>query len=194
MKPIGVGVLGSTNGTDLQGIIDAIEKKELNATIGLVVSDQKEAFILKRAERHQIPFLCVERKNFPDKKSFNAELASQMKKSGVELVLLIGYKRILTKEFLDAFPGRVLNIHPSLLPAFAGKFGQDVHQTVLDAGVKVSGATLHFVTEEVDAGPILLQKAVEIAENETAETLKQKVQKIEQELFLKAIPLFAKET
>ena len=122
---------------------------------------------------------------------FDAALAKELQKQNVELVLLIGYNKVLSKPFLDAFPNAILNVHPSLLPAFCGKFDRNVHEEVLRAGVKVSGATVHLVTEEIDNGPILLQKAVDVADNETPDSLKQKVQSLEQELLLKAIRLFS---
>ncbi len=190
-KLVVVGVLGSTKGSDMQAIIEAIERKELNARIGLVVSNKKDAFILERAKRHNIPALFVDSKAFSSLEEFDMEMAERFKKAKAELVLLIGYNKILTKPFLDSFPNRILNIHPSLLPAFGGAFDQNVHEAVLKAGVKVSGATLHLVTEDIDRGPIVMQKAVEIEKGETADSLKQKVQKAEQELLIQAIESFA---
>ncbi len=190
LPPICIGVLGSTKGSDMQAIIDSIESKTLNAKIGLVVADNP-AYILERAKKHSIPHLLIDPKSFPTKAAFNSAIAQKMKAAGVELILLIGYKRIVTKELIEAFPHSVLNIHPSLLPAFPGKFDGDVHQEVLDAGVKLSGATLHIVTEDVDNGPIFSQEAVAIENNETSDSLKGKVQKLEQNMLMEAIRAYA---
>ncbi|MDO8625623.1 MAG: phosphoribosylglycinamide formyltransferase [Candidatus Diapherotrites archaeon] len=186
-----VGVLASTRGTDLQAIIDAIESKQLNAKIGLVIANKPDAFILERAKKHAITGLFVDPKSFPSREAYDTHLALEMKKNGVQFVLCIGYNKIITKPLIDAFENRILNVHPSLLPAFAGKFDADVHQDVLDAGVKVSGATVHIVTKEVDAGPIVAQRAVSIEEGETRESLKSKVQAIEGEMLVDAIRKFA---
>ena len=133
--------------------------------------------------------MCIPSKG-RDREDFDREVAGLLEENGVELVLLIGYMRFLSKWFVDKYENRIMNIHPSLLPAFAGGMDLDVHQVILDHAVKVTGATLHFVDEGADTGPIILQKAVPVEENETKETLKPKVQKAEQEIILKAIQLF----
>lgn len=186
-KRVCVGVIGSTKGTDMQAIIDAIESHALNAQIGMVISDVSDAFILERARTHHLPAHFVDRKSFPSRDMFDAAIAQKMREANVDIILLIGYKRIVSKPLLDAFPHRIWNIHPSLLPAFNGKFDADVHQDVLNAGVKVSGATLHIVTADVDKGPILSQQTVPIMENETSSSLKQKVQAVEMDMLVSAI-------
>ncbi|MDD5162758.1 MAG: phosphoribosylglycinamide formyltransferase [Candidatus ainarchaeum sp.] len=185
-----IGVLASTKGSDLQAVIDAIAAKKLSAQIACVVSNKADAFALERAKKHGIEAIFLNPKNFKSKEEFDLQLVKELEKRKVELVLLIGYNKILTKIFVDAFRNRAMNIHPSLLPSFKG-WDKDVHKEVLDSGVKVTGCTLHFLSEEADSGPIVMQKAVAVAENETVDSLKAKVQKAEQEVIIKAIKLFA---
>ena len=191
MKKLRVAVLGSTRGTDLQAVIDAIEAGALNAEITVVISNKQDAFILERARNHGIQSLFIDSHDFESREEFDKKLVAELQKRKVELVLLIGYMKIVTRPFVEAFKNKIMNIHPSLLPAFAGGMDRDVHKTILDAGVKVTGCTLHFVTEDVDAGPIILQKAVPVAENETVDSLKEKVQAAEQGIIVKAVQLFA---
>lgn len=185
-----IGVLGSTSGTDVQAVIDEIENGRLDAEITVVVSNKPDAFILERAKKHGINAVCIPSKG-REREEFDREVAKLLDENGVELILLIGYMRFLSPWFVHKYENKTMNIHPSLLPAFAGGMDLDVHQAILDYGVKVTGATLHFVDEGADTGPIILQKAVYIDEDETKETLKPKVQQAEQEIILKAIRLFA---
>jgi len=181
-----LGVLGSTKGTDMQAIIDAIETGKLDAEIAVVISNKKEAYILERARKHGLNAVFINPKG-KTREEFDREVDKELEKQGVELVLLIGYMRIMSPWFVKKWYGKAMNIHPSLLPAFGGGMDKDVHQAVLDFGCKVSGCTLHFVTEEVDSGPIIAQKCVPIEEDETVDSLKAKVQAAEQEIILKAI-------
>ena len=181
-----LGVLGSTKGTDMQAIIDAIEAGKLDAEIAVVISNKKEAYILERARKHGLNAVFINPKG-KTREEFDREVDKELEKQGVELVLLIGYMRIMSPWFVKKWYGKAMNIHPSLLPAFGGGMDKDVHQAVLDFGCKVSGCTLHFVTEEVDSGPIIAQKCVPIEEDETVDSLKAKVQAAEQEIILKAI-------
>ncbi len=192
MTKLILGVLASTKGTDCQRVIDAIEAKELDARIACVVSNKKEAFALERARKHGIEAIFLNPKEFSSKDEFDQQLVRVLQERKVELVLLIGYNKFLSKPFIDAFRNRIMNIHPSLLPAFKG-WDRNVHEDVLKAGVKESGCTLFFVDEDPDAGPIILKKAVSIVENETVDSLKEKVQKAEQEIILKGIKLFGEE-
>jgi phosphoribosylglycinamide formyltransferase-1 len=189
MDKLKIGVLGSTSGTDLQGVIDEIEKGALEAEISVVICNKPGAFILERSGKHGLKSVCIESKGL-EREDFDREVAEILEENDVQLILLIGYMRFLSKWFVDKYANKIMNIHPSLLPAFAGGMDLDVHQEILDHGVKVTGATLHFVDEGADTGPIILQKAVDIAEDETKETLKEKVQKAEQEIILRAIRLF----
>ena len=187
---IHLAVLASTRATDMQAIIDAINAKKLNAKISVVVSNKKDAYALERARKHGIDAVFVDSKG-KEREEFDKEVDNALHKHKVDLILLIGYMRILSSWFVNKWKNKIMNIHPSLLPAFAGGMDKDVHQEVLNAGVKFTGATLHFVAEDIDSGPIILQKKVVVEENETVDTLKEKVQKAEQEIILKAIKLFA---
>jgi phosphoribosylglycinamide formyltransferase-1 len=189
-KMLNIAVLGSTKGTDMEGIIDAIQKGELSAVLSLVISDRKGAYILERAKNNGIPALFVNPKNFGTREDFDREIVKKLREKKVDLVLLIGYMRILSSYFVSQFRNRVMNIHPSLLPAFAGGMDLDVHKLVIDQGIKVTGCTLHFVDEGTDTGPIIMQKTVEVKGNDTPQTLKQKIQEAEQEAIIEAIKLF----
>ena len=187
---INIGVLGSTKGTDLQAILDAIHSKKLNATVSTVISNRKNAYILDRAKDHDVPFYFISHKG-KDRKDFDAEMTGVLKKHEVDLVLLIGFMRILSSSFCREWRNRILNVHPSLLPKYAGGMDTNVHEEVLKNKDKETGCTIHFVTDELDSGPILIQKKCAVEEGDTVETLKSKVQILEGEAFLEAIPLMA---
>ncbi|MCQ4034378.1 phosphoribosylglycinamide formyltransferase [Kaistella montana] len=181
MKNIVILVSGS--GSNLQRIIDAIEQGEIpNAKIDLVVAD-RECFGLQRAENHGIKNILIKRG-----KTFSENLAKEIPEN-TDLIVLAGFLSILNKEFVENFKGKIINIHPSLLPKFGGKgmWGHHVHEAVLEAKEKESGATVHFVTPGIDEGEIILQKSFEISEGETVETLAQKIHQVEYEIFPKAI-------
>jgi len=186
---LNIGVLGSTKGTDLQAVIDSIEAKELNAKISVVVSNKENAYILERARKHNIDAVFIDSKG-KEREEFDREVSKELEKHRVNLILAIGYMRILSPWFVNKYKNRIMNIHPSLLPAFAGGMDKDVHAEVLKSGVKETGCTLHFVTEEVDSGPIIVQKKVKVDKNETVDSLKEKVQKAEQEIIVKALKLY----
>ncbi|OYT58004.1 MAG: phosphoribosylglycinamide formyltransferase [Candidatus Aenigmatarchaeota archaeon] len=187
---LNIGILASTRGTDMQAVIDAIERGELDAKISVVISNKKDAYALERARKHNIKAVFLEAKG-KEREEFDREVAKILDENGVELILLIGYMRYLSKWFVDKYRNKIMNIHPSLLPAFAGGMDKNVHAEILKYGCKVSGCTLHFVDEGADTGPIIAQKAVPIEEGETVDSLKEKVQKAEQEIIIKAIKLFA---
>jgi len=187
---INIGVLGSTKGTDLQAILDAIHSKKLSATVSTVISNRKNAYILDRAKDHSVPFYFISHKG-KDRKDFDAEMTEVLKKHEVDLVLLIGFMRILSSSFCREWRDRILNVHPSLLPKYAGGMDTNVHEEVLKNREKETGCTIHFVTDELDSGPILIQKKCAVEEGDTVETLKSKVQILEGEAFLEAIPLMA---
>ena len=186
---LNIGVLASTKATDLQAVIDAIQAKQLNSKISVVVSNKKDAYALERAKKHNIEAVFINSKD-KEREDFDREVSDVLEKYDVDLILAIGYMRILSGWFVNKWKNKIMNIHPSLLPAFAGGMDKDVHAEVLKAGVKETGCTLHFVTEEVDSGPIIMQKKVDVAENETIESLKAKVQKAEQEVIVKALKLY----
>ena len=187
---INIGVLGSTKGTDLQAILDAIHSKKLSATVSTVISNRKNGYILDRAKDHSVPFYFISHKG-KDRKDFDAEMTEVLKKHEVDLVLLIGFMRILSSSFCREWRDRILNVHPSLLPKYAGGMDTNVHEEVLKNRDKETGCTIHFVTDELDSGPILIQKKCAVEEGDTVETLKSKVQILEGEAFLEAIPLMA---
>lgn len=186
-----IGILASTKGTDMQAVIDAIKSKQLNAEISIVVSNKKSAFVLERAKSSNIKAVFIDSTG-KEREEYDKEVAKELDKSKVDLVLLIGYMRLLSPWFVRIYKNKIINIHPSLLPAFAGGMDRDVHKEVLEHGCKITGCTLHFVDESVDSGPIIMQKAVEISDNETIDSLKEKVQKAEQEIILKALGFFEK--
>ena len=180
-----LAVLCSGRGTDLQSIIDAIKAGSLNAEISIVLTDKPNVKALERAELAGIKNLCVDRKKFDSRAEFEAEILRQI--DGVDLVVLAGFMRILSPEFVRRYAGRLMNIHPSLLPAFPGAHA---HRDVLAYGVKISGCTVHFVDEGTDSGPIILQAAVEVREDDTEETLSARVLEQEHIIYPRAIQLF----
>ena len=186
---IRLGVLGSTNGTDLQAILDAIELKQLKSKLATVISNKKKAFILKRAEKYRIPSYYISHKNI-DRETFDRKVTEILIEHKVDLVLLIGFMRILSKSFCQEWKGKILNVHPSLLPKYAGGMDTNVHEEVLKNKDDETGCTIHFVTDEVDGGPIFIQKKCSVDPKDTIKSLKTKVQKLEGEAFLEAIPLF----
>jgi len=183
-KDLKIAVLGSTNGTDLQALIDN------QIPVEIVISNKSRAGILERAEKAGYPVLFISAKD-KTREEFDQEVIKILKAKEIDLILLIGYMRYLSSEFVEQYRNKIMNIHPSLLPAFAGGMDKNVHEEVLKSGVKTTGCTLHFVDEGADTGPIILQKEVAIVENETIESLKNKVQKAEQEVILRGIELFA---
>lgn len=187
-----VGVLASGRGTDLQSLIDAQESGRLGAQIVVVISNVEDAYTLERAKKHSIPAVCIPHKG-KTREEHETEIIRCLKEHGVELVVLAGYIRMLTSLIVNEFRNRMLNIHPALLPSFGGEgwYGEKVHQGVLEAGCKVSGCTVHFVTEGVDRGPIILQKAVEVRENDRPETLAARILVEEHGLLPEAVRLFA---
>lgn len=186
---IKLGVLGSTRGTDLQSILDAIHGGDLNASVEIVISNRENAYILQRARDHGIDTVFISHKD-KSREEFDSEISLELTERGVQLVLLIGFMRILSDRFCRQWRNRVMNVHPSLLPAFAGGMDMNVHKEVLKAGVKQTGCTIHFVTEKVDAGPVVVQKKCSVEHRDTPESLKEKVQALEGKAFIEAIRLF----
>jgi formyltetrahydrofolate-dependent phosphoribosylglycinamide formyltransferase len=185
---IKLGVLGSTNGTDLQAILDSVASGELNGEVSVVLSNQKNAYILERAKNHNVPAFFLSHKE-KSREEFDAEMTAILKEHTVDLVLLIGFMRILSAKFCQEWQDRLLNVHPSLLPKYAGGMDTNVHGIVLKNGDTETGCTIHFVTDEVDGGPILIQKKCNVEPGETLDTLKTKVQKLEGTAFIEAIQL-----
>jgi len=181
-----LGVIGSTNGTDLQVILDAIRSGELNAEVSVVLSNQKNAYILERAENHNVPAVFISPKG-KSRKEFDVEMTAVLQEHGVNLALLIGFMRILSEEFCWKWQNKLLNVHPSLLPKYAGGMDTNVHEEVLKNGDTETGCTIHFVTEEVDGGPILIQKKCPVYDTDNVDALKVRVQDLEGHAFVEAI-------
>lgn len=190
---IKLGVLGSTRGTALQGVIDAIENKTLNARIELIISNKSDALILEKAKIHHINALFVTPKGL-SREQYDAKLSTIFKEQAVDLILLVGYMRILSNAFINDWRDKILNVHPSLLPAFAGLMDTAVHQAALESGIKETGCTIHRVNEIVDGGEILLQKRCIIEDNDTIDSLKKKIQALEQKAFVEVIQQLTKGT
>jgi len=183
-----IGILASTRATDMEPILEAIRDKRLNAEIVCLISNKKDAYALERARRNGIEAIFIDPKG-KDPVDYDMQVAVELERRKVDLVLLIGYNRILSPQFVKKFRNRIMNIHPSLLPAFLG-WDLNVHRAVLESGVKITGCTLHFVDEKMDAGPIIIQKAVEVREDDDEETLKRRVQEAEGEALVEGIRLF----
>jgi phosphoribosylglycinamide formyltransferase-1 len=192
MRRIRIGVLASGGGTNLQAIIDACERGEIDGDVVVVISNVPEAYALERARTHRIPAFAFPHKG-TTREDHEKDIIECLVQHQVDLVALAGYLRMMTPLFIDKYAGRIMNTHPALLPSFGGKemHGLKVHQAVIDYGCKVSGCTIHFVTAEVDGGQIILQKSVPVLEDDTAETLQERILKEEHKLFPRAIQLFA---
>ena len=186
-----LGVLVSGRGSNLQAILDAIHAGRLPlAKVGVVISDNPEAKALLRVRGMGIPTVVLERKAFADRTAYETALADELERHQVDLVVLAGFMRILSSCFIQRFPGAIVNIHPSLLPAFPGL---DAQGQALRYGVKVAGCTVHFVDEGMDSGPIILQEAVPVESGDTTETLAERILHVEHRLYPRAIALFCEE-
>ncbi|KGG80031.1 phosphoribosylglycinamide formyltransferase [Caloranaerobacter azorensis H53214] len=192
MSSVNIGVLISGGGTNLQALIDSIDKGYINGKIKVVISNRKDAYGLVRARKNLIEALYINRKEFNSDIEFDLKILDELEKRQVELVVLAGYLKVLSKEFVNRYKNRIINIHPSLIPSFCGKgyYGEKVHRAVLDYGVKITGATVHFVDEGADTGPIILQEAVFVDDNDTVDTLRERVLEIEHKLLPMAVKLF----
>ena len=187
---LNIAVMGSTKGTDLQPIVDAIESGKLtDVKISVVISNKNDAFILERAKKHNLEAIFVDGKD-KSREDFDNEVDKLLEEKKADLVLLIGYMKIMSSSFVQKWLNKVMNIHPSLLPAFAGGMDLNVHEEVLKRGCKVSGCSLIFIDEGADTGPIIVQKVCEIENDDTADSLKAKVQKLEGEALIEGIELF----
>jgi phosphoribosylglycinamide formyltransferase-1 len=184
-------ILASGDGSNMQAIADARRFGVLKglAEVVLVISNNTNAFVLERAKNENIKSVCIERKSFKDDESFNKEILAELQAANADLVCLAGYMRMIDKEMLNVYNGRILNIHPALLPKFGGKgmYGHFVHEAVVKAGEKKSGATVHFANEEYDSGKIILQKEVEVSKSDTPEEVARKVLEVEHKIYPQAI-------
>jgi len=182
-----IAVLVSGSGSNLQAIIDASERGEIHCRVGVVISNKADAYGLVRARNHGIPTEVVDHRSFESREAFDARLVEVIRSAGAELVCLAGFMRVLTPVFLRAFPHRILNIHPALLPSFPGTHGP---AQALRYGVRFSGCTVHFLDEGVDTGPIIVQAVVPVHEDDTEETLAARILKEEHRIYPMAIRLF----
>lgn len=186
-KKVRVGVLASGGGTDLQSIVDASEKGMIDAEVVVVISDNKEAFALKRAEKHGIPAYFVG-PNGKDKAKHEKEIDSILEEAQVDLIVGAGYMRVLKPSFVKKWYGKLINIHPALLPSFKGTDGQG---DALDYGVKISGCTTHFMDEKMDHGPIILQAAVKVHPDDDRDKLAARILEVEHQILPRTVQLFA---
>jgi len=187
-KKLPIGVLASGSGSNLQSIIDHIEQGRLGAEIRVVISNNPDAYALTRAKKHGIPFVVVRHQEFPDRETFDGQMAEILMSYGVELVVMAGFMRVLSAQFLKAFPQRVINIHPALLPSFPGLHGQ---QQAFNYGVKFSGCTVHFADDGVDSGPIIIQAVVPVLETDTEDSLAARILREEHRIYPQAIQFYA---
>ncbi len=190
-----LAVLVSGGGTNLQAILDAIESGGItNAEIAVVISNNRDAYALERAKAHGVESVCISPRDFADRAAFHAALLEKLDSCAVDLIVLAGFLVVIPEEMVARYQNRIINIHPSLIPAFCGTgyYGLRVHEAALARGVRVTGATVHFVDEGTDTGPILLQKAVEVLPGDTPETLQRRVmEQAEWKLLPQAIDLIA---
>ena len=181
-----LAVLGSTNGTDLVPVVGAERSGSLSASVDVIISNNESSGILKKARHYGIEnyFICHKNKK---RGVFDFEMSQILENKKIDLILLIGFMRILSPGFVDRWGGKIINVHPSLLPKYAGGMNNDVHESVLAAGDKETGCTIHLVTKEVDGGPILLQKSCPVFENDSVESLRERVQELEGKAFIEVI-------
>jgi phosphoribosylglycinamide formyltransferase-1 len=187
-RKVPLGVLISGNGSNLQAIIDAIEQKRLDAVIRVVISNREDAHGLVRAQKHGVPTEIVDHGKFPSREAFDHHLIERFKFHQVELVVLAGFMRLLSANLVHAFSNRIMNIHPALLPAFPGLH---VQRKAVEAGVRFSGCTVHFVNEECDQGPIIIQAVVPVFPDDSEESLSARILKEEHRIYPKAIQLYS---
>lgn len=189
---IHIAALISGGGSNLQAILDAIASGTINGRVVYVISDTPKAYGLDRARNAGITVEVMCPREYASRADYSSALATNLKEAGIDLVVMAGFMRVVTKEFTKPFAGRMMNIHPALLPSFCGPgfYGHHVHEAVLRAGVKVSGCTVHFVEEEVDAGPIIIQRVVPVLDDDTADSLAARVLKEEHIAYPEAVRLF----
>ena len=186
-----IAVLVSGGGTNLQSLIDAIESGNINGKISIIISNRKDAYGLTRGENHNIKSIYLSGIGI-SQEEYDEKLLEILEKEEVDLVVLAGFLKILGSKFIQAYENKIINIHPSLIPSFCGDgfYGLKVHEKALEYGVKVSGATTHFVNEVADAGPIIMQSCVEVLDNDTPEDLQNRILKIEHGILVESVKLF----
>ncbi|HIW85966.1 MAG TPA: phosphoribosylglycinamide formyltransferase [Candidatus Eubacterium faecipullorum] len=191
---LNIAVLVSGGGTNLQALIDAEKRGEIqNGSITCVISSKPGVYALERAKKNGIDTVVIARADYPDIRSYTAAVTKELRARHADLVVYAGFMTILDEQIVKAFPGKMMNVHPALIPSFCGKgyYGLHVHEAALEKGVKLTGATVHFVTEECDGGPIILQKAVPVLNGDTPEILQKRVmQECEWKILPEAVSLF----
>ena len=187
---IGLGILVSGQGSNLQAILEAITKGELVASVKIVISDRPEAQALERAKRFGVHCICLPPSNYPDRKTHEQSLVKKLEESQVDLLVLAGYRRLLSSTLIEPFRNRIMNIHPSLLPSFKGLNAQ---RQAIEYGVRISGCTVHFVDEELDGGPIIAQAAVPVLSDDSVEDLKCRILQKEHQLYPSTIQWFSED-
>jgi len=190
-KCLKLAILGSTRGTNMQDILEAIQSGKLDASIKVVISNKRDAYILERAKNNGLDTVFISQRD-KTREQFDENVAKILDEKKVDLILLIGYMRILSAPFVNKYKNKILNVHPSLLPAFAGGMDLNVHEEVIKSGVKETGCTIHLVDEGVDSGKIILQKKCFVSPSDTTETLKKKVQKLEGSAWVEVLKRFEK--
>ena len=188
MKKINLGVLVSGSGSNLQSIIDHIEQQRLDAEIKIIISNNPGAYALERAKKHHIPAVVIDHTEYPDRHEFDRKMIEVLRFHSIDLIILAGFMRVLTPMFLKTFPMRIMNIHPALLPSFPGLH---VQRKALEYGVRFSGCTVHFVDEGVDTGPIIIQAVVPVYEEDTEQSLSERILREEHRIYPRAIQLYA---
>jgi phosphoribosylglycinamide formyltransferase-1 len=188
MKIIDIGVLVSGSGSNLQSIIDHVESGALDANIRVVLSNNPDAYALERCKAHGIPSVVVDHRQFDSRESYDRNVIDLLQARGVELVVMAGFMRLLSSEFFKAFPRRIMNIHPALLPAFPGIH---VQQKAVEYGVKFAGCTVHFADEGIDSGPVIIQSVVPVCQDDTADTLAERILREEHRIYPQAIQYYA---
>ena len=185
---VNIGVLVSGSGTNLQAIIEAIEAGKIEGKICIVISDNPNAYAIKRAKKYNIKTQYINYKEFNNREEYDKKIISLLKEKDCDLVVLAGYMKILTPYFINAYKNKIMNIHPALLPSFPGLH---VQKKAIDHGVKVSGCTVHFVDEGLDSGPIIIQQVVEVKDDDTEESLAERILREEHQIYPRAIQLFS---
>ncbi len=192
MSKVKIAVFVSGGGTNMQAIIDEIEQGNINGQIEMVISSNAKAFAIERAKKHGIKSVVISKNDYANEEEKNNEILKVLEENKIELIILAGYMSILDEKIIQAFTNKIINVHPALIPSFCGKgyYGMHVHEAVVAYGAKLSGATVHFVDEGTDTGPIILQEAVAVTSTDLAKDVAKKVLKIEHQLLPKAVKLY----
>lgn len=190
-----IAVLISGGGTNLQAIIDAVESGEINGKISLIISNRKDAYGLERGKNHNIKTLYLSGKGI-SQKEYDEKLIEILEEEKADLVVLAGFLKILGRNFIKIYENKIINVHPSLIPSFCGEgyYGMRVHEAAIDYGVKISGATTHFVNEKADAGPIIMQGVVEVLEEDSPKDLQVRILEIEHRILVESVKLFCEDS